>query len=73
MHRGFWWGNLIERNYFKDLRTDERIILKWVLSGSGMGSMDCIDLAQDKATWRALANAVMNLRFPENAGNFLTS
>ena len=35
--------------------------------------MDWIDLAQDKHRWRALVNAVMNLRFPSNAGNVLSS
>jgi hypothetical protein len=35
--------------------------------------MDWIDLAQDSDRWRALVNAILNLRFPENAGNFLTS
>jgi hypothetical protein len=35
--------------------------------------MGKIDLAQDRGKWRALMNAVMNLRGPENAGNFLTS
>ena len=38
-----------------------------------MGSMDRIDLAQDKDKWRAVVNAVRNLRIPHNAGNFLTS
>ena len=33
--------------------------------------MDWIDLAQNKGRWRALVNAVMNLRVPKkNAGIF---
>jgi len=35
--------------------------------------MDCIGLAQDRDRWRTLMSAVMNLRVPCNAGNFLTS
>ena len=39
----------------------------------GCGYMDWIGLAQDRDGWLTLVNAVMNLRVPWNAGNFLTS
>jgi hypothetical protein len=35
--------------------------------------MDWIDMAQDRDRWRDVVNVVMNLRVPQNAGNFLTS
>jgi hypothetical protein len=35
--------------------------------------MNWIDLAQDRDRWRALVSAIMNLRFPLNAGEFLDS
>ena len=35
VHRGFWWGDLRERDHMEDLGLDGRIILKWVLEEWG--------------------------------------
>jgi hypothetical protein len=35
--------------------------------------MEWIDLAQARERWRAVVIAVMNLRIPQNSGNFLSS
>jgi len=52
-------------------RWDDNI--KMDLQEVGCGFMDWIDLVQDRDRWRAFVTAVMNLRVPQNAGNFLTS
>jgi len=39
----------------------------------GCGSLNWIDQAQNRDRWRALENAIINIRIPQNAGNFLTS
>jgi hypothetical protein len=50
--------------------TTRKTKAKWVdnikmdLLEIGWGSMDWIGLAQDRDKWRALVNAVMNLRVP---------
>ena len=47
--------------------------IKMDLQEVGCGGMDWIDLAQNRDTWWTLVEAVMKLRVPLNAGNFLTS
>jgi hypothetical protein len=61
-----------KRDHLKDRDVDGRIITKWILEKSN-GSMDWINLAQDRDRWRALVYTVMNLRVPQNAENFLSN
>ena len=47
--------------------------IKMDLQEVGYGSLNWIELAQDRDRWWALVNEVMNLRVPQNTRNFLTS
>jgi hypothetical protein len=67
-----WWENLREGDHLDDPGISGRIILKWIFE-KWDGDMEKIDLAQERDRWRAVVNAVMNLRVPSNTENFLTS
>ena len=47
--------------------------IKMDLQEVGYEIMDWIELTQNRDRWLALVKAVMNLRVPKNAENFLTS
>ena len=70
---GFRWGNLGKRDHWGDPGIDGRIIWRLIFRKWDVGGMDWIELAQDRDRCWALVNAVMNLRVPWNAKNFLTS
>jgi hypothetical protein len=60
---GFWWGHLMEGDHSEEPSVYWRIILKWIFE-QWDGGMDWISLAQDRERWRAVVNAVINLRVP---------
>jgi len=70
VYTGLWWGNLRERGHLEDAGADGRIILKKLFSKWAMGVSTWLRI---RDRWRAVVNAVMNLRVLQNAGNFLTS
>jgi hypothetical protein len=69
---GFWWGDLKEINYLEDPAVDGRTTSKRIFKKWDEIAWTTF-VAQDKGAWRALVNAVMNFRVPQNARDFLTS
>jgi hypothetical protein len=55
-------GNLRERDHLGEPRRKWEDNIKMNLQEVGCGSVDWIDLAQNRESWRALVSAVMNLR-----------
>jgi hypothetical protein len=56
---GETWGG--KENLLEAPDVDGRIILKWIF-GKWIGGMDWIDPAEDRVRYKAVVNAVMNLR-----------
>jgi hypothetical protein len=68
VYTGLWWENLRERDHLKDPDLGVRIILRWKYrKWNGSSRSELIWLRIEK-----FVNAVMNLRVPQNGGNFLT-
>jgi hypothetical protein len=63
MSIGCWWESQRERPRGRPRRR-WLDITRMDLVEVGWGDVDWIGLAQDKDSWRALVNSVLNLRFP---------
>jgi hypothetical protein len=59
---GFWWESAKEKYHLEDRGVDGRMGSKWTLGRLVAGGVEWIHLAQDRHLWRAVVNAVMNLR-----------
>jgi hypothetical protein len=60
-------GRTEEGDHLGDPGVDGRIILKWILKKCDR-SVDWTEMSQDRGRWRAVVNAVMNLRFHKIGG-----
>jgi hypothetical protein len=58
------WGNLKERDHLGELRLRWEDNIKMDLQKVGCGSMEWIEMAQDRDSWRTLVNAGMKLWVP---------
>jgi hypothetical protein len=56
------------KNHFEDVGVDGMVILKWIFTISGMEEHGWIALVQDRDSWRALVNDVMNFRVHKMRG-----
>jgi len=63
-YAGFWWGTPDGKRPLGRPRRRWKNTIKIDRKEVGCGGMDWTEMAQDRDSWRALLNAVMNLRFP---------
>jgi len=63
-YSGLCWGKPERHRSFGRSRRRWEDNIKMGLQEVGCEGVDCIELAQDRDRWRALVNAVMNLRVP---------
>jgi hypothetical protein len=61
---GFWWGDLRRRDPLEGLGVGGEDNIKIGVQEVRWGSMNWIDLAEDRDRWRAAMNTVMNFRHP---------
>jgi hypothetical protein len=64
MHIGYWWEIQKEGDHWEDQDVGGVDNIKMDLREIGWDGMDWINLAEDRDQWRALVNAVINLRLP---------
>ena len=73
MDTGFWWVKHEGMRLLGRPRHRWKGNIKMDSQEVGWRSLDWVDLAQGRDRWRALVNAVMNVRVSKNVGNFLSS
>jgi hypothetical protein len=59
-------GKPEEKAHLEDQGVDGRMGSKWTIGRLMGGGVEWIHLAQDRDLWRAVVNAVMNLRVPDH-------
>jgi hypothetical protein len=62
-YRVLVWKLEGKRPLAEDPGLEGRVILKWIFR-KWDGDMDWIDLVQNRDSWRAIVNAVINFRVP---------
>jgi hypothetical protein len=73
VHTGFLWKDPMITHHLDNRDADQKDNNKTDPENVGWGGIALNALDQDWDSRRAIVNAVMNLRVPQNAGDFLTS